>query len=109
MNGHIPTPRRARSAKVRDGSISTRRDGCYRHRVAGKNTCLRHQSGATGRGDVSWFSHCGTHSTAIDFYQPICIEHLPEMLPLVMKYLCLPTGAKFIIDIQGYEDVWMAE
>jgi hypothetical protein len=31
------------------------------------------------------------------------------MLPLVMKYLCLPTGAKFIIDTQGYEDVWMAE
>ncbi|WP_426203944.1 immunity protein Imm33 domain-containing protein [Pseudomonas sp. TWP3-1] len=60
-------------------------------------------------GNVSWFIHCGTHSTAIDFYQPICIEHLPDMLPLVMKYLCLPTGAKFIIDIQGYEDVWMAE
>ncbi|PTS99749.1 hypothetical protein DBR24_12115 [Pseudomonas sp. HMWF006] len=26
-----------------------------------------------------------------------------------IKYLCLPTGAKFIIDTQGYEDVWMAE
>ena len=60
-------------------------------------------------GNVSWFIHGGTHSAAIDFYQPVCIEHLPEMLPLVMKYLCLPTGAKFIIDTQGYEDVWMEE
>ncbi len=59
--------------------------------------------------NISWFIHGGTHSAAIDFYQPVCIEHLPEMLPLVMKYLCLPTGAKFIIDTKGYEDVWMEE
>jgi hypothetical protein len=60
-------------------------------------------------GDVSWFIHCGEYSAATDFYQPIHVHHVSEMLPLVIKYLCLPTGAKFIIDTQGYEDVWMAE
>ncbi|MGY3303790.1 hypothetical protein ACVK1X_003089 [Pseudomonas sp. PvR086] len=60
-------------------------------------------------GDVSWFIHCGKHSAAIDFYQPVCVHHLSEMLPKVMNYLCLPTGSKFIIDTDGYEDVWMAE
>ncbi|MGY3301804.1 hypothetical protein ACVK1X_001082 [Pseudomonas sp. PvR086] len=60
-------------------------------------------------GNVSWFIHCGEHSAAPDFYQPLHVHHLHEMLPQVLKYLCLPTGAKFIIDTEGYEDVWMAE
>ncbi|WP_425194891.1 immunity protein Imm33 domain-containing protein [Paraburkholderia phenazinium] len=28
---------------------------------------------------------------------------------MVLKYLRLAPGAKFIIDDQGYEDVWLAE
>ncbi|MGE7960306.1 immunity protein Imm33 domain-containing protein [Pseudomonas sp. NPDC089530] len=58
-------------------------------------------------GNVSWFIHCGDYSDADDFYQPVHTEHLPEMLPRVMNYLCLPAGARFIIDDDGYEDVWM--
>lgn len=61
------------------------------------------------RGNISWFIHCGEHSDAIDFYQPIHTEHLNELLPLVINYLRLPACAKFIIDDQGYEDVWLQE
>lgn len=60
-------------------------------------------------GTVSWFIHCGEYSTADDFYKPVHAHHLDEMLPQVVNYLCLPTGAKFIIDTDGYEDVWMGE
>ncbi len=60
-------------------------------------------------GNVSWFIHCGEYSAADDFYKAVHIHHLSEMLPQVLKYLCLPIGSKFIIDTQGYEDVWMAK
>ncbi|WP_242208989.1 MULTISPECIES: hypothetical protein [unclassified Pseudomonas] len=60
-------------------------------------------------GNISWFIHCGEYSTADDFYKPVHVHHLSEMLPQVVNYLCLPTGTKFIIDTAGYEDVWMAE
>lgn len=60
-------------------------------------------------GNVSWFIHCGEYCAADDFYQTVHIHHLSEMLPQAVNYLCLPTGAKFIIDTSGYEDVWMAE
>jgi hypothetical protein len=59
-------------------------------------------------GNISWFIHCGEFSDADDFYKPVHVHHLSEMLPQVVNYLCLPTGAKFIIDTAGYEDVWMA-
>ncbi|WP_178124878.1 immunity protein Imm33 domain-containing protein [Pseudomonas sp. Fl4BN1] len=57
-------------------------------------------------GTVSWFFHCGEHSAAVDFYQPLCAEHLLELLPEVIDYLYLPSGTHFIIDRGGYEDVW---
>ncbi|MBY8934865.1 immunity protein Imm33 domain-containing protein [Pseudomonas fluorescens] len=60
-------------------------------------------------GNISWFIHCGEYSAAEDFYKPVHVHHLSEVLPQVVNYLCLPTGAKFIIDTAGYEDVWMAE
>ncbi|MGN6317354.1 immunity protein Imm33 domain-containing protein [Trinickia sp.] len=60
-------------------------------------------------GNVSWFFHCGEYSDAPDFYQPVHVEHLNEILPSVIKYLRLPTGAKFIIDDQGFEDVWLVQ
>jgi len=59
-------------------------------------------------GTVSWFVHCGNYSDADDFYQPVHTAHLTDMLPQIVRYLHLPPGAKFIIDDQGYEDVWMA-
>lgn len=59
--------------------------------------------------NVSWFIHCGEYSEADDFYKPVHISHVIETLPQVLNYLCLPVGAKFIIDDSGYEDVWKAE
>lgn len=58
-------------------------------------------------GTISWFIHCGEHSDAADFYQPLHTAHLEKVLPQVLDYLALPNGAKFIIDRDGYEDVWM--
>lgn len=58
-------------------------------------------------GTIGWFIHCGEHSDADDFYQPIHTAHLATLLPRVVDYLRLPPGTKFIIDDQGYEDVWM--
>lgn len=55
---------------------------------------------------IGWFFHCGTYSEANDFYQPVHTEHLNDILPLVIRYLRLPPDSKFIIDDQGYEDVW---
>lgn len=59
-------------------------------------------------GTVSWFIHCGEHSPAIDFYQTLHASHLVDELPEVLKYLFLPEESRFIIDRDGYEDVWMA-
>ena len=60
-------------------------------------------------GTVSWFFHCGEHDDADGFYQPVHASHLPDMLPQVVDYLALPSGAKFILDRDGYEDVWLEE
>ncbi|AXF19444.1 hypothetical protein CUJ89_02220 [Burkholderia pyrrocinia] len=57
--------------------------------------------------DVGWFFHCGEYSDAADFYQPLHAAHLSTYLPLVLSYLRLPPGTRFIIDDNGYEDVWM--
>ena len=60
-------------------------------------------------GTISWFIHCGEHDDALDFYQPLHAAHLHEMLPQVLDYLALPSGARFILDREGYEDVWVEE
>ncbi|SCB37248.1 hypothetical protein GA0061100_114102 [Rhizobium hainanense] len=60
-------------------------------------------------GNISWFFYCGEYSDAKDFYQPVHTAHLSELLPAVVKYLRLPVGTRFIIDDQGYEDVWRVE
>ncbi|WP_425248301.1 immunity protein Imm33 domain-containing protein [Burkholderia singularis] len=49
--------------------------------------------------------HCGAYSDADDFYQPVHTEHLQQILPIVVKYLRLPAGRRFIVDDQEYEDV----
>ena len=60
-------------------------------------------------GTVSWFFYCGEYSEEDDFYQVIHTRHLHEELPEVVNYLYLPEGSKFIIDREGYEDVWFEE
>lgn len=58
---------------------------------------------------VSWFIYCGEYSDADDFYKPIHWYHLIEILPEVLPYLGLKQGFRFIIDNEGYEDVWKDE
>ena len=60
-------------------------------------------------GTSSWYIWAGEYSTDPDFYQPLCAGHIENYLPLVMPYLALPPGYKFIIDRNGYEDVWIDE
>ena len=40
------------------------------------------------------------------FFHPIPIEHLNECCPLLMKYLGLSPGWRFVVANDGYEDVW---
>ncbi|MDQ9021403.1 hypothetical protein RFI02_09830 [Acinetobacter sichuanensis] len=55
---------------------------------------------------ISWFIFCGEYSDAVDFYQPMHASHLDQYLPQVIPYLALDHGFNFIIDNEGYEDVW---
>jgi hypothetical protein len=57
--------------------------------------------------NVEWFFYCGEFSEADDFYKPLHAQHLGEYLPMVEKYLALAPGYRFIIDADGYEDVWL--
>lgn len=56
--------------------------------------------------NISWFFYCGEYSDDESFYSPIHTVHLNELLPEVIPYLSLPQNIKFIIDDQGYEDIW---
>jgi hypothetical protein len=41
-----------------------------------------------------------------DFFTPLHVRHLTEWCPQIIKYLGLPPGWRFLIDSDGYEDVW---
>ena len=56
--------------------------------------------------NITWFIHCGEYSEADDFYQPMHASHLDQLLPQVLPYLALDHGFNFIIDDDGYEDIW---
>lgn len=64
-----------------------------------------HKASATD--NVEWFFYCGEYSASPDFYKPIHAKHLTEYLPMVERYLALAPGYRFIIDANGYEDVWL--
>ena len=57
-------------------------------------------------GSKSWYIWGGEYSSGDDFFQPICAGHLRELLATAMPYLALPSGYRFMIDHQGFEDVW---
>uniref|UniRef100_UPI00406D35E3 immunity protein Imm33 domain-containing protein n=1 Tax=Acinetobacter sp. D009 TaxID=3138069 RepID=UPI00406D35E3 len=59
--------------------------------------------------NISWFFYCGEFSEDDDFFKPIHISHLENYLPEVIPYLALEEGFRFVIDKQGYEDVWKEE
>jgi len=48
----------------------------------------------------------GEWSDADDFFASLHVEHVGEYLPRIEKYLELPPGHRFLIDDNGYEDVW---
>jgi hypothetical protein len=57
-----------------------------------------------------WYIWCGGEvSQAEDFFAPLHVEHLAEHLPMVLDYLDLPPGYRFLIDGSNHEDVWFDE
>lgn len=65
---------------------------------------LRHppENGTNG-----WYIWCGDDLRQnVDFFSPLHVEHINEYLPIVSGYLDLPPGYRFLIDENGYEDVW---
>ena len=57
-------------------------------------------------GAAGWYIWGGAYSDAEDFFKPVHIDHLNELLPIVLPFLALEPGFKFITDAFGYEDVW---
>lgn len=53
-----------------------------------------------------WYVWSGEWSDADDFFEPLCLEHLIELKPEIIKYLGLDIGFRFLTDKKGYEDVW---
>ena len=53
-----------------------------------------------------WYLWAGEFSDSEDFFSPMHVGHISEILPIAQKYLALAPGFKFIIDKNGYEDVW---
>ena len=64
---------------------------------------LRHP---VAHGTCGWYIWGGpTLSPADDFFAPLCVAHLADRCPRVLKYLALPPGWRFL-DAPGYQDVW---
>lgn len=55
---------------------------------------------------AGWYVWGGDYSEDDNFFQPIHGSHLLEALPWLSNYLALAPGYKFIVDDEGYEDVW---
>lgn len=64
---------------------------------------LRHSP----KGDTTgWYIWAGEEfSTEIDFFVPMHVEHLEQSCPIVLKYLGLAPGWRFLL-ANGYEDAW---
>jgi hypothetical protein len=64
---------------------------------------LRHpQEGDT----CGWYLWAGEElSEAPDFFVPLHAVHLADWCPLILPYLALPPGWRFLI-AEGHEDVW---
>ena len=52
-----------------------------------------------------WFIWAGDLSDDPEFFLPSCVVHIPEVLPIVLPYLALPAGWRFLL-APGHEDVW---
>jgi hypothetical protein len=60
------------------------------------------------RGTTGWYIWAGDYSDDPDFFVPLHVEHLEEWCPLVLQFLALPPGWRFLTD-GSYEDVWQDE
>lgn len=67
---------------------------------------LRHPNTGDATG---WYIWTGEYSNKDDFFMPLHVIHIEEWCPHVIKYLGLPPGYRFLIDNNGYEDVWFDE
>ena len=57
-------------------------------------------------GTTGWFIWAGKAiSQSPGFFVPLHGDHLRQWAPLVLPYLALPAGWRFLIT-EGYEDVW---
>jgi hypothetical protein len=58
-------------------------------------------------GDTSgWYIWAGeAYSSDADFFMPLHVSHLPARCQIVMPYLALPPGWRFLL-ADDYEDVW---
>lgn len=56
-------------------------------------------------GTSGWYIWSGDWSDEPDFFVPLHGEHLSEWADIVMPYLGLPKGWRFLIT-EEYEDVW---
>ena len=67
---------------------------------------LRHPK---DKGTTGWYIWTGEYSESADFFIPICAEHLLQTRPQLIKYFGLDIGYRFLIDKNGYEDIWYDE
>ena len=56
-------------------------------------------------GTSSWYIWAGEWSNDPDFFVPLHGEHLVDWAVIVMPYLGLPEGWRFLV-AEDYEDVW---
>lgn len=65
---------------------------------------LRHPSTKNLTG---WYIWSGDYSEDNDFFKPLHVTHLEEWCPVILPYLGLPAGIRFLIAEDGnYVDIW---
>jgi hypothetical protein len=58
---------------------------------------------------TGWYIWAGEElSEDPEFFEPLHVRHLVEWYPLILKYLGLPSGWRFLV-AGDYEDVWYDE
>lgn len=61
---------------------------------------IRAENGTSG-----WYIWAGEWSNEPDFFVPLHGVHLHDWAPIVLPYLGLPNGWRFLVS-EDYEDVW---
>ena len=61
------------------------------------------------KGITGWYIWTGEYSESDDVFKYIRTEQLLQIRPELIKYFGLDVGYRFLIDKNGYEDVWYDE